>query len=206
LINNSSKKPSQRKQRNERKRRNERKGAETTRGGAKTEDKRHYKQWVQELLRYLDKLQSNRQLEAFKKRGKLKLHLWTDTLAAVDDDTGQPFSFDVLSSGYEKSDRSKPQSSSVESDILTTEAPPSGKKGGKGGRGGNNSGSEHSGKKKLHPRSKDALNDSVADMNPELPQVLICRSYFFTGKCDVTGGARGSGRRKSSGGGCPYVH
>lgn len=156
--------------------------------------KRHYKQWVQDLQDLLD-----RNCDRLQQKSSLwKLQIWTDTLAIAADDDQQ---FDHVDEGNDDfvgdADARKKRSKSLGN--LDEDKGRKAK-----GRGRSNSTIEppySTGKKKVHPRSKEALEESTMT-DDAVPQLCLCRSFFFTGTCDQLA-SRGSGRKS---GGCRYVH
>lgn len=154
----------------------------------KSDDKRHFKQWVQELQdlfgRNVDRLRSE--------RTQWKLQLWTDTPPADEEDLESYDDNVVCSDAEERKKRSKSLGDILE--LATSRRIAN-------GRGRSNSTVDPpEGKKKVHPRSKESNHDESPD--DALPPLFLCRSFFFTGTCDHMA-SRGSGRKS---GGCRLVH
>lgn len=134
----------------------------------KSEYKKLFKAWLQEMTGMLD-----RQHDTIQRRSKDKkwvFHLWASTLPA----DGPPL-LDVLDTD-DKAKR-KPRSASIESEGSGRKA-----------RGRSNSINEAKGsaKKKVHPRSRPETTPETV----EEPLPTLCRSYFFTNKCAHGKGCR----------------
>lgn len=155
----------------------------------KTDDKRQYKNWMQELLRNLD--EGTDRLRHSGKATVRHIHVWTDTLPSdspplldlfVDHSGGGVGEGSVGGSPSKSARRGKNRSNSL--DIIES---------GRKGRGRSNSTADKA-KKKLHPRSKESLDDAdggLGEANDSTP-LLLCRSQFFTGKCEEATRKRGA--------------
>lgn len=141
--------------------------------------------------------------------GKLKLRVWTDAPPADAEEIQRIM-------GGSRPKQRKKRSTSMGDELASAAAAEqhggSGRKGNKKGAGGRaRSNSHHDTKNphhKVHPRSKEAFIveqnvESGANSSVHRPELWMCRSFFFTGKCDELA-SRGSGSRKS--GGCRHVH
>lgn len=134
----------------------------------RTEDKRQYKTYAAELLQLIDR------------HGQRPLHidLWTDCIAA-----DSPPLLDVVDEGNKGSaSKRRIRTVSIEDEEMALA--------GRKGRGRSNSMSEK--KKKVHPRSKEVIDTEDREDVP-----LLCRSHFFTAKCED------ASRKKSA---CRYIH
>jgi hypothetical protein len=138
----------------------------------KNEDKRLYKQWVQDVLRILDQHAERLGGSAIAQQ----IHIWTETLAM-----DSPPLLDVYEDETTKSSRRKQRANSIE--IADT---------GRKGRGRSNSVTENT-KKKPHPRSHEPLEDADTGAAKDI-QLLLCRSHFFTGKCEEASRKKGACR------------
>ena len=188
---------------------------ETKQRKQRTEDKKAFKGWVRTFLNQLDVHQ-----EVIRKR-KCTIHIWTDALPS----SGPPL-LDLLEEQYhgkgskkgaatKRQEGVRNRSASIESEGSAKH----GKKGSPSKRGGgrnrsasiesegSTTGGESRGKptsntpskRKVHPRSKEALEfmdkKTAATVNESLP--MLCRQHFLYGKCDNRSGKKGI---------CPHVH
>jgi F-box-like len=152
----------------------------------KSEEKRHYKQWVQafqdSLDRNHDRLHSEKEV--------LKIQLWTDTLPALPADEHEYVEDDMSDDIEGRKKRSM---------SLGGNATEKGRKAKARGRSNSTVDAPSLAKKKVHPRSKESL---LEEPSVDLPPLWMCRSFFFTGNCDQLA-SRGGGRKS---GGCRYMH
>ncbi|KAG7338697.1 hypothetical protein IV203_037300 [Nitzschia inconspicua] len=163
------------------------------------ESKKIFKTQAQEFMAFLDRPNV---INSFNKGNRNRIiHIWTDTIPSdappildmLDisvDGTRSPNNSAKRSNGKQRGGRNR--SSSIENEAVT--------------------------KKKVHPRSKEAVNNDPekedACATAELPR--LCRSHFFSGKCMSSsgGGKKGSGSgngiRKNfpsiGGSSCQFVH
>ena len=147
--------------------------------------KKTFKQQAQELMASLDKYAA----AAGFLKNKRMIHIWTDTIPS-----DAPPILDLYDGGGGGGNTSGSKRSN-------------GKR--RGGR--NRSASIENeaaavGKKKVHPRSKEATHVDTEQNGANEATVVprLCRSHFFTGKCTLCVG----GGKKGSGGGnqCRFVH
>jgi hypothetical protein len=157
----------------------------------RSEDKRVYKQWGQQLLDYLNTSHSTRENGVQENT----LHIWTTTFPTEDDTTGDAYLDDkgggggggvkpsnqvwdvsMLDDSLRNDATTQPRKSRSRSNSLQNDAVP-----------------VTTTKKKVHPRSKEVMPDTTVT-----PRILMCRSHFFSGNC-----ANCKNTKKST---CRYKH
>ena len=153
----------------------------------KNEERRLTKSKLNELLSMMDR---NKDSILSQSDGKgWEIHVWTDTVHADSPPLlDMMYDDDRIVGGGVKSSGRKGRN---RSDTIESEGSASG-----GGRG--RKPSTHGGKKKAHPRSKDANVED--EMQTPVAPPRLCRHQFFKGKCTQ----QSSGGKK--GGGCRHVH
>jgi hypothetical protein len=142
------------------------------------ESKKMFKSQAHEFMGFLDRYSS-----VWKK--KQVIHVWTDTIPS-----NAPPILDMRDVHWDGDNGGHASSGSRH------------KSGGKRGRNRSNtieSEGSSTGKKKVHPRSRETAH---VDENPGDVEVVsyLCRSHFFTGKCNFSvGGKKGNTK-------CRYIH
>ena len=135
----------------------------------RNEEKKSFKRSGAALLAMLD-----RNKDGIRQRtdASREIHIWTDSLPS-----DAPPVLDMVTDDSKTSKR-RNRSASIE-----------GEGGGKVGRS--------NAKKKAHPRSKES-KESMVDPEEDVNTPRLCRSQFFSGKCENQRGGKKSG--------CPHVH
>lgn len=140
----------------------------------RNEEKKTFKSQVQGLISFLDL-----HTDALGQAEHRMVHIWTDTIPS-----DAPPVLDLWEEETARHSKrgGRGRSISIESE-KAARTPAS------------------SGKKKAHPRSKDATTVETEEEATHAPK--LCRSYFFSGKCESS---KKGGGKKGQGGSCRYVH
>lgn len=146
---------------------------------SKSEDKRQYKNWVQELLQQLSNHESycsSRQDET-----TLAVHVWTDRVDVSAIEERYPVLLDLIRSGGRSKDV-------LLDDRVKRNRSNSFQEGGNNGnsRRARSSSVNEKPSKKVHPRSKEGMdqNNNNNEDSLDKEKQWLCSCHFFMGKCE----------------------